>query len=169
MRGDGIPARGVKGSAFTLIELLVVIAIIMLLAGLLFPAYRHVRIVARQTKAKADVKQLDTAWRAVLIDYRGWSTIGSGLHAMEGTAVTFLQGGNTNGVIYMEFDGASINAGRFVDPWFHAIRAPNNIYQVYLGTGGQITYGAAQVARELGAWSLGADGVQSSDDVKSWE
>jgi prepilin-type N-terminal cleavage/methylation domain-containing protein len=159
----------VKGSGFTLIELLVVIAIIMLLAGLLFPAYRHVRIVARQTKAKADVKQLDTAWRAVLIDYRGWSTIGSGLHAMEGTAVTFLQGGNTNGVIYMEFDGASINAGRFVDPWFHAIRAPNNIYQVYLGTGGQITYGAAQVARELGAWSLGADGVQSSDDVKSWE
>lgn len=153
-----------------MIELLVVIAIIMLLAGLLFPAYRHVRIVARQTRAKADVKQLDTAWRAVLIDFRSWPTvIGAGQRAMDATAVTFLQGGNTNGVIYMEFDGASIDAGRFIDPWFHATRAPNNIYQVYLGTGGQITYGAAQVARELGAWSFGADGVQSTDDVKSWE
>ncbi len=157
-----------------MIELLVVIAIIMLLAGLLLPAYRHVRIVARQAKAKADVKQLDTAWRAVLIDFRSWPTITGGTpqsgRTVDSTLVGFLQGGNTNGVIYMEFDSGSLNTNNaFVDPWYHAIRAPNNIYWVAFGSGGKISHNGSDVYREVGAWSRGADGVESADDVKSWE
>jgi type II secretory pathway pseudopilin PulG len=175
MSGHGIPARGVRGSAFTLIELLVVVAVIMLLAGLLFPAYRHVRIVAKQTRAKADVKQLDTACRAVLIDYRSWPTIAGGGTPQAGRMVNselvqFLQGGNTNGVIYMEFDSGSLNTNNaFADPWYHADRAPNNIYYVAFGSDGRISHNGSDVYREVGAWSRGVDGAESADDVKSWE
>jgi prepilin-type N-terminal cleavage/methylation domain-containing protein len=160
-----------ESRAFTLIELLVVVAIIMLLAGLLFPAFNHAREVAKRTRAKTEVKQLETAWRAVLSDYRGWTAAGLsvGNRNMDSTAVAFLQGGNSKGVIYMEFDGsATNNAGEFIDPWYHATRAPNNRYRVALGTG-VINPPHGQVSREVGAWSLGKDGQENSNDVKSWD
>jgi len=163
----------VTRSAFTLIELLVVVAIIMMLAGLLFPAFNHVREMAKKTKAKTEVKQLETAWRAVLSDYRGWSAIGAvpAGRDMDSAAVGFLQGGNSKGVIYMEFDASSTNsAGAFVDPWYHATRAPNNTYRVALGAAGLITPPHGQVSREVGAWSKGKDGAENTaDDVKSWD
>ena len=166
-----------KGGAFTLIELLVVIAIIMILAGLLYPAFTAVRETARRTKAKADVKQLDTAWRAMLSDYRSWGAAKSGLtegnYDMFAAKVNILQGDNTKGVIYMEFDGKSTNsAGAFVDPWYNASKAPNNIYQSALGDlGGTITpYTGVTVMRDVGAWSRGKNGADGgNDDVKSWE
>jgi hypothetical protein len=94
---------------------------------------------------------------------------------MNSSYVQFLQGGNTRGVIYMEFDAGSTNsAGGFVDPWYHATRAPNNIYQVVFGSAGMISPPHGQVAREVGAWARGRDGDDSSpetrkDDVKSWD
>lgn len=166
-------SRCVKADAFTLIELLVVVAIIMLLAGLLFPALTHVREVAKRTKAKTEVKQLETAWRAVLSDNRGWSSIGASPSGrdMDSAAVGFLQGANPKGVIYMEFDTGSTNsAGAFTDPWYHATRAPNNIYRIALGAGGMITPPHGQISREVGAWSRGKDGQENTtDDVKSWD
>ena len=73
--------RGRHGStgllAFTLIELLVVVGIIMLLMGLLFPAYIGVKQTAKKAKAKADVKQLEMAWKSVLSDYRTWANAAS--------------------------------------------------------------------------------------------
>jgi prepilin-type N-terminal cleavage/methylation domain-containing protein len=165
--------RVLKDSAFTLIELLVVVAIIMLLAGLLFPAFNHAREVAKRTKAKTEGKQLETAWRAVLNDYRGWSTIGaasSGL-PMNNAAVLFLQGGNPRGVMYMEFDASSTNSDGYLDPWYRTpALTPNNIYRVARGVSGLITPPHGQVSREVGAWSSGKDGQDNTtDDVKSWD
>ena len=173
-KSSGCPRR--RG-AFTLIELLVVMAIISLLVGLLFPAFSYAREMARRTKAKADVKQLDIAWRALLSDYRSWGSAGAGLVAgnfpMDAAKIAVLKGGNAKGVIYMEFDGGSTNsAGQFIDPWYHATKAPNNIFQVALGDlGGTIVpFSGVTVYRDVGAWSLGKDGVTGTkDDVKSWE
>ena len=167
-----------KGRAFTLIELLVVVAIIMLLAGLLFPAFTYVREVAKKTKAKAEVKQLDTAWRAVLSDYRTWDPIGGaskGGKPMDQTLVTFLQGkspANTRGVTYMEFDASSTNsAGAFVDPWYRAkIPYDKNIYWASFGSDGEISPKNVTIYRDVGAWSLGKDGAAgTTDDVNSWD
>src|SRR5438093_11538695 len=55
--------------AFTLIELLVVIAIIVILIGLLFPAFKAVQNEARQTQAKNDLTQIVTAVNAFYTNY----------------------------------------------------------------------------------------------------
>ncbi|HEV8618682.1 MAG TPA: prepilin-type N-terminal cleavage/methylation domain-containing protein, partial [Candidatus Udaeobacter sp.] len=55
--------------AFTLIELLVVIAIIIILAGLLFPAFQAVQNQAKRTQAKNDLTQIVTAVNAYYTEY----------------------------------------------------------------------------------------------------
>src|ERR1700726_2986846 len=56
-------------SAFTLIELLVVITIIVILMGLLFPAFRGVQDQAKKTQAKNDLTQIVTAVNAFYTEY----------------------------------------------------------------------------------------------------
>src|SRR5213596_1589820 len=55
--------------AFTLIELLVVIAIIIILAGLLYPAYNAVQSQAKRTQAKNDLTQIVNAVNAFYTEY----------------------------------------------------------------------------------------------------
>lgn len=55
--------------AFTLIELLVVIGIIILLMGLLFPAFKGAQTQAKRTQAKNDLTQLVTAVNAYYTEY----------------------------------------------------------------------------------------------------
>ncbi len=59
----------VNASAFTLIELLVVISIIIILMGLLFPAFKGVQDQAKKTQAKNDISQIVTAVNAYYADY----------------------------------------------------------------------------------------------------
>jgi prepilin-type N-terminal cleavage/methylation domain-containing protein len=56
-------------SAFTLIELLVVITIIVVLLGLLFPAFQGVQNQAKKTQAKNDLTQIVTAVNAFYTEY----------------------------------------------------------------------------------------------------
>lgn len=49
--------------AFTLVELLICIAIIALLAAILFPVFRAVRISAYRTQSVSNIRQLGIAWR----------------------------------------------------------------------------------------------------------
>jgi prepilin-type N-terminal cleavage/methylation domain-containing protein len=58
-----------RTAAFTLIELLVVIAIIIILAGLLYPAYQAVQSQAKRTQAKNDQTQIVTAVNAYYTEY----------------------------------------------------------------------------------------------------
>jgi len=158
---------------FTLIELLAVIGIIMLLAALMFPVLRKAMEAGHRAKAKADVKQLDTAFKAVLLDYRvfeaGLNPGGSGQDVDVGK-VNYLRGGasgNSKGVVYMEFDPVSV-AGGFMDPW-------KSLYRIALknSTAGEavtITVGSETVARQVATWSKGLDKTEgTADDIKSWE
>jgi prepilin-type N-terminal cleavage/methylation domain-containing protein len=61
--------RSRKSEAFTLIELLVVITIIVILMGLLFPAFRGVQDQAKKTQAKNDLTQIITAINAYYTEY----------------------------------------------------------------------------------------------------
>jgi prepilin-type N-terminal cleavage/methylation domain-containing protein len=56
-------------SAFTLIEMLVVISIIIILMGLLFPAFKGVQDQAKRTQAKNDLTQIVTAVNAYYTEY----------------------------------------------------------------------------------------------------
>ena len=56
-------------NAFTLIELLVVITIIVILMGLLFPAFRGVQDQAKKTQSKNDLTQIVTAVNAFYTEY----------------------------------------------------------------------------------------------------
>lgn len=58
-----------KITAFTLIELMVVITIIIILMGLLFPAFRGVQDQAKRTAAKNDLTQIVTAVNAYYTEY----------------------------------------------------------------------------------------------------
>jgi prepilin-type N-terminal cleavage/methylation domain-containing protein len=161
-------------SGFTLIELLVVMAIIGILAALLFPAFQHAREMAKKAKAKSEIKQLDIAFRAIQSDYRGFDTAPVSLAGqlpvggddVDTAVVGFLNGGNSRGTIYMEFDSSSTNSsGAFIDPWRRGYRAA-------LSSGGTISPPHGVIYRQIGAWSMGKDGLDDSthqkDDVTSW-
>jgi prepilin-type N-terminal cleavage/methylation domain-containing protein len=167
-----------KRIGFTLIELLVVIAIIMILAGILMPAFSAARETARKTKAKADARQLDIAFKAMIMDYRGLG--GFAGNASGGKAdvvmVSFLSGGNAKGIVYMEFNQSSTNSLGFGDPWCSRQNpgsTPNSLYWVALEvTGTGVTPpmpGVGTLPRQVAAWSAGPDRVNgSTDDVGSW-
>src|ERR1700686_5060813 len=60
-----LPSR----NAFTLIELLIVISIIIILMGLLFPAFRGAQDQAKKVQAKNDLTQIVTAVNAYYTEY----------------------------------------------------------------------------------------------------
>src|SRR4051812_11103150 len=77
-----------KLAAFTLIELLVVISIIMVLMGLLFPAFRGAQDQAKKVQAKNDLAQIVTAVTAFYTEYGRYPTA-----AMTDGAATYGSGG----------------------------------------------------------------------------
>ena len=154
---------------FTLMELLVVIAIIMILGGILTPALMRVKINAQKARAKADVKQLDVALKAVLSDYHDWTAIdgATSSNIVGNIMISFLNGTdvarNTKGVCYMEFDKAALNGIGFIDPWRH-------YYNYALGMNGQVMpLGASMVPipRPVAAWSVGPGGAMNQF-ITSW-
>lgn len=151
--------------SFTLIELLVVIAIIIMLAGMMLPAFSAARTSAKNAKAKSDVKQIEIAWKSVLSDYRTWAASGIDVndnYVMDNAKVLYLQGGSDNKIRYMEFPSGTAN---YMDPW------KVEPYHFALGYSSINPPGHGQVYREVGAWSYGRN-ISASDvtnHVASWK
>jgi prepilin-type N-terminal cleavage/methylation domain-containing protein len=134
-----------RNRAFTLIELLTVVAIIVILVGLLFPAFKAVQNQARNTQAKNDLTQIVNAVNAFYTEYGKYpiatndNTIGpdnSGLMYTLRADSTNANGNpnvnnatNTRVIVfinppYVKNDavgqrrsGVSPTDGRYYDPW----------------------------------------------------
>jgi prepilin-type N-terminal cleavage/methylation domain-containing protein len=133
-------------NGFTLIELLLVIAVIVILMGLLFPAFKAVQDQARRTQAKNDLTQIVTAVNAFYTEYGQYplvtadTTYGPGgtannalfnvLRAIDTTndprQIVFISPpsvktpGNPRSGIALQattINGISVAIGDFVDPW----------------------------------------------------
>jgi len=77
-------------NGFTLIELLIVISIIVILMGLLFPAFKGVQDQAKRTQAKNDLTQIVTAVNAFYTEYGKYPTA-----ATTDATATYGPGGST--------------------------------------------------------------------------
>ncbi len=166
--------------AFTLIELLVVIAIIIILAGLLFPAFQGVQQQARRTQAKNDLTQIVTAVNAFYTEY-GKYPINGATEAYYGSGTVPTNPRSGIGT------PTGTGPGQFFDPWGAPYKVEidgdynnqiTNPYTADTGAGpGTLTIGVM-------AWSLGKDGLggsgaktatpptppgPSDDDVISWQ
>lgn len=167
-----------KPHGFTLIELLVVIAIIMILGGLLMPAFTAARETAKKSKARADARQLDIAFKAMISDYRGLApSVSSGNSQITSAMVGLLSGGNTKGIVYMEFNQSSTNSAGFGDPWCsrqNPASTPDCLYWVALydpsNPNGVTPSIAGNLPRQVAAWSAGPDKKNNTkDDIGSWQ
>jgi prepilin-type N-terminal cleavage/methylation domain-containing protein len=98
------PLRG-----FTLVELIVVIAIIIILAGMLFPAYRGVQNQAKKAQAKNDVTQIVTAVNAYYTEYGKYPL------AVQGSDTVFSTT-NSDIINTLRAVAAGANAGDALNP-----------------------------------------------------
>jgi general secretion pathway protein G len=148
----------IKG--FTLVEMLVVIAIIGILMALLFPAFTTVMKKAKITKSKAEISQIELAWKQYLIDYKQFPDTMEGESLMDENAIEILAGNNRRQTTYMELDPDE----PYQDPW-------QNTYNVSLSTSiPQDAYYGADVYKQVLVWSYGPDETENTkDDIKNWK
>ena len=173
--------------AFTLIELLVVITIIVILMGLLFPAFRGVQDQAKRTQAKNDLTQIVTAVNAFYTEYGKYplATQSSSDQTLPGDAaqedlMDTLRGNNAtlNPRIIVFFsppdakDKTNPRSGigsdrKFYDPWgkqyFVAI---DGDYDNSISASKHGYADLSDVRNGVIAWSYGKDGAQG-DKIKA--
>ena len=188
-----------KARAFTLIELLVVISIIIILMGLLFPAFRGAQDQAKKVQAKNDLVQIVTAVNAFYTEYGQYP-------GPSGSDTTFGSSGTTNKALFDESrgTGGTVNTrqivfitlpdvkdpanprsgigtttrtGEYFDPWgmpYNIIVDGNYDNQITNPYGGSANAGSGTLRQGVIAWSLGKNktqdtDVKAGDDVLSWQ
>ncbi|MCX7591937.1 MAG: type II secretion system GspH family protein [Kiritimatiellae bacterium] len=182
-----------SGQAFTLVELLTVIAIIGILAALLLPAVSAVKESGRRARARAEVYQLDAAWKSYYDDYRTFPAGAPGDNGgqMVSAVVRILNGENAppsplrdRKIRYMEFTKDQVDYG-FGSPWWNKDdpdrnkqlywvaldkNGDNQVDNPYSGFSGQ----PAKLDRIVAVWTCGkngkldAPGSAGDDDIRSW-
>jgi len=139
--------RDRQSRAFTLIELLVVTTIIVVLLGLLFPAFQGVQNQAKKTQAKNDLTQIVTAVNAYYTEYGKYPLINAdSIYGRSGAPsdtlfdelrglssatqnprqIVFISPADSkdannprSGIVTQDVtvNGVAIKKGEFVDPW----------------------------------------------------
>jgi type II secretory pathway pseudopilin PulG len=157
----------------------------MILAGLIMAGFSGLRGRARNLKAKRNVAQLKSAWDTYYAEYSGFpedaegnafAITESGIaciqilrgrpHEDDSGDVKKYRAMNPKNITYMDFHQ---KATEFNDPWGHKYRvALDSDYdgQVSVPVSASVPSGTLRMS--VAAWSLGADGVDSDDDMKTW-
>ena len=178
-------------SAFTLIELLVVIGIIIILAGLLYPAFQAVQNQAKRTQAKNDLTQIVTAVNAYYTEYGKYPIAAADTIYGPGGAPTNddlfytlravdagANGGNVANPRKIVFIsppyvknpadprsgiGTTTGAGQYYDPWGtpYAIEIDGN-YDNQLVNPYALNAGATPLQLGVIGWSFGKDAQSDS-------
>jgi prepilin-type N-terminal cleavage/methylation domain-containing protein len=178
---------------FTLIELLVVISIIIILMGLLFPAFKGVQDQARNTQAKNDLLQIVNAINAFYTEYGQYpcgaqgggdandyftgndndrKTLFDTLRAPFPTTPPAL---NPKGVVFLQpptvkndtvgnRKGGIASDGVYYDPWGTGYRVKmDNNYNGLLTNPYTTNAGFASLNTGVIAWSFGKDGQSQAN------
>ncbi|MCP4650253.1 MAG: type II secretion system major pseudopilin GspG [PVC group bacterium] len=132
-----------KNYGFTLIELMLVVIIISALAAMVLPRLAGRSEQARSSAARADVRaNIATALKLFELDNGGFPTTSEGLQAL---LTKPTSGINWNGP-YLEKEP--------IDPW-------GRVYE-YKSPG-------EHRPQDYDLYSVGKDGVESTDDVTNWD
>jgi prepilin-type N-terminal cleavage/methylation domain-containing protein len=171
--------------AFTLIELLVVIAIIIILAGLLYPAYNAVQSQAKRTQAKNDLTQIVNAVNAYYTEYGKYplatadtvygpaGSLNDGLFYTLRAVASGVNAGNAQNPRVIVFVnppyvkdpanprsgiGTTTGPGQYYDPWGkpYVIKIDGD-YDNQLANPYSLNAGAATLQIGVIAWSFGKD------------
>ncbi|WJW75228.1 type II secretion system major pseudopilin GspG [Thiohalobacter sp. IOR34] len=136
-------ATRIRAAGFTLIEVMVVVVILGILAAIVVPRVMDRPDEARITKARQDIRALESALNLYKLDNYTYPTTDQGLEALVEKPVSP--------------EPPKWKAGGYIDrlpkdPWGHP-------YQ-YLSPG---EHGAVDI------YSLGPDGQPSDDDIGNWD
>lgn len=163
---------------FTLIELLTAIGIIAILIGILVPTINKVKDKAKVTKAKTEVKAIETALKLYeqtygYLPFTATAVAEAALSLADySTLITWLQGSNPRGLRMLEVDNDQ-GQGVMRDPWEAYYRVA--LDTDYDGDIDNTTTGPYKVVyTSVAVWSIGKDGTNhqgdpDDDDVPSWE
>jgi prepilin-type N-terminal cleavage/methylation domain-containing protein len=168
---------------FTLVELLVVMAIIAVLAGLLLPALAGVRDKAHATRARAEMKALQTAISMYESDY-GYLPMpppspaadillsDAQYTALIQTLQNVAPCGNARGKRYLDVSTKQ-GPGVFNDPWGQPYKVFLDLdYDGDIEANLDATYGPYEkVYGRVAVFSLGKDAVSNKGDkgdINSW-
>jgi prepilin-type N-terminal cleavage/methylation domain-containing protein len=180
---------GFQSDGFTLIELLVVITIIVILMGLLFPAFRGVQDQAKKTQAKNDLTQIVNAVSAFYTEYGKYPVvtddtppsstadlfytlraIPSGANANDATnprKVVFLSPPDAKDQTNPR-SGIKAADGQWYDPWGTSYKiAIDGNYDEQIANPYSANAGSSPIRLGIIAWSLGSDQAGGSGDKKT--
>jgi prepilin-type N-terminal cleavage/methylation domain-containing protein len=161
--------------AFTLIELLVVIAIIIILAGLLYPAYQAAQSQAKRTQAKNDLTQIATAVNAYYTEYGKYPLATNDNNITNNAALLDVlraidTPNNPRVIVFINPPyvkdpanprsgiGTTTGAGQYFDPWGTAyVIKIDGDYNNQLANPYTLNAGAAPLQIGVIAWSFGKD------------
>ena len=111
---------------FTLIEMLVVTTMIGLLMTMSVMSASKARMLARKTKAEAELREMVNAWLQYQSFYGQWPSVAKGKidtpvdEKMLGPIIDPANNENPLGVVF--FNADTENGKKFLDPWGHPYR-----------------------------------------------
>ncbi|MDD5708122.1 MAG: type II secretion system protein [Kiritimatiellae bacterium] len=130
-------SRAVRSrAAFTLIELLMVVMVITMLFGILLSAIRTVQRHTLQTVTRAEIKNIENAWKQYFAHYQMWPT-NPPPYRIDAAMARSLQGVEANSAInpdslvFMEFSRFALD-GRPLNAWGDSGRHPNDLCSYYV-------------------------------------